>query len=187
MKKNIVDQAWEDLYQRLRPQILGVCRDQSFLDKLIPNREVLQARGRHWLSHGASMQIIDSAIDYTLQRLIESSLIYKSPPLYIYETGSYSEETLKDMISPAVLNEMKVGGKAVELILLYIDVLGRKDVVDRLVVKLNMDPYVMTRVPLYQKIVDGSKLYAPTVQAMEFMEKEVLRRMISLVNPRLRY
>jgi hypothetical protein len=181
LKRNIGDQAREDLYQGLRPQILGLCQDLSFLDKLITDRVILRARGWQWLSRWSSMQIINSAIEYTIQKLVEDMILNKSVPLSIVETGSYSDETLKDLIIPARLGETKEDGKAVEMILLYIDILGRKEVLDRLVVRRDLNPYVMARVPLYQKIIDGSKLYALTVQAMEFMEKEVLRRMISLV------
>jgi hypothetical protein len=172
LKKNIVDQAREDLYLRLRPQILEVCREQSFMGSLVTNAVCLQARCWQWLSRWSSMQIINSAIEYTVQKLVAITPIFQSPPLYIDETGSYSKEILKDVIIPTLLAEME------ENLILYIDVLGRKEVVDRLAVKRNMDPYVMARVPLYQKIIDGSKLYAPTVKAMEFLEKEVLRRML---------
>jgi hypothetical protein len=84
-KHNIIERIKQDVYLRLRPQILESCQEQSFVDRLQMSGEILHGRVNQWIHLGASASMLGSAILSSIPKAINDLPIFNSPPLCIHD------------------------------------------------------------------------------------------------------
>jgi hypothetical protein len=175
LKQDILEQVMKYAILWLRSGILSVCKRTTFSDLLIATDETLVGRNRQWLALGANSLTIGSASIQSVQKIVVAIPIYKNPPFPIDKSSSYSEEAL-NVVIPALIREILDEEKAIVAILLNIDVMARKEALDRLCARCKWNCFVFEeRVPLYSEIVDGLKLYDPTARELALMAKQITK------------